>query len=61
MKSYRIYHYNENRMDNIARVTGLDELHQWFMNIHVVHGGYMDTRNLKLSFPDGTYYIATRV
>ena len=58
---YIIYHRLENRMDNIARVTGLNELHQWFTNIRVVHGGYMNTASLELCLPDGSFYRAVRV
>jgi len=49
MKDYKIFHFTENRRDYIARVTGIDELHQWFTNIRVVHGGRMDPRNMVLS------------
>lgn len=58
---YVIYHANNGRMDNFARVTGLDELHQWFTNIRVVHGGYMNPANLELQMPDGSFYRAVRV
>jgi len=58
---FKIFHFTENRRDYIARVTGIDELHQWFTNIRVVHGGRMDPRNMVLSYPDGSFYIAHRV
>jgi len=60
MKDYKIFHFTENRRDYIARVTGIDELHQWFTNIRVVHGGYI-TDELKLVMPDGSKYQAEPV
>jgi len=59
MKEYIIYHFNQGRRDHFARVTGLDELHQWFRNIQVAHGGYItDELKLVMQFnPQCMYFI----
>lgn len=53
--AYQILHFLENRCDYIARVDDLDEVHQWFTNIRVVYGGYVNTAELELCTPKGLY------
>lgn len=59
--AYQIYHFQNNHWGYVSRVDDIDGIHQYFTNIRVLHGGWMDIKNKKITLPDGSYYLAAKV